>query len=207
MESTQKIDYSTIEVPFDKTDVDRLARGPMLVEGWYRFLVNGARADISKNSGSMMFSLDASVVDGENNTVGKSLRHFVVIPRETPRTLLTAAGFPETYTHRAPNTGGLVRQYLGATRPTEFPHELTFSRDERQWYYKGVPITGEEAKAIKAENSEKLLAFVSKAWVRPAETFVGDTFVGRVYYQEGRDLPSIGSIQTTVPDGETLVAV
>lgn len=204
MENATKIDYSQIAVSYDKTDVDAALRGNKPREGWTKMTVTNASSEVSKNKGSMMFMLEASKLDAEGNTSGKPIRNYLVLPIATPRALLTAAGFPESFTHTPPNTSGLVRAYLEATRPTEFPHELTFVKDEKQWYLQGEAISKAQADEIKATSAHKVLDLVTKAWSDPAKVFIGDTFYGKVFYQEGRDFPSIGSIRGELPEGETL---
>ena len=199
------VDYSKIKVNYAQTDVDSNLRGGMPAPGWYRLTVASAESKVSEKKGSMMFQLGCLVTDAERNTRGKPILNFLVLPMSTPTELLKAAGFPETFKHTAPNTAGLVRSYLEATKPEQFPHELTYAKTERQWYFKGNAISKDEADSIKRDGANKLLAFVTDAWTNPEGTFLGDTFYARVEYQDGRDLPSIASVRATLPEGETLV--
>lgn len=205
--SNEAVNYSSIPIEYNQTDVDRSTRGNKTEEGWYKFQLVDAIAEVSKNKGSMMFRQDIVTLDEAGNAVGKPLRNYMVLPLVTPRSLLTAAGFPENFIHKAPNTAGLVRGYLEATRPTEFPHELRFDKAEKQWYHKDVAIDKDAADTIKRANATKLYEFITKAWANPLATFSGDTFYARVSYQEGRDFPSVGNISSALPEGEVLVAL
>lgn len=215
--TTNKVDVASTPVAFDRTDIEKSVRGPRAEEGWYKLQVSGAKADISKNTGSMMYCLDVISLDSEGNPRGKSLRHYVVLPLTTPRELLTAAGFPTSFKHSMPNTRRLVLAYLQATRPSEFPDNLSFVKNTSgpggTWYKDGAEITREEAEAIKTETATKIFNLVTSAWPTKdnpdaaSNTFTGDTFYGRLYYQEGRAFPSIGAVAATLPDGETLVDI
>src|SRR5690349_18639548 len=171
-----------------------------MAEGWYKLQVTGAKGEVSSKTGSMMYALDCIALDGDNNPRGKSVRHYVVLPITTPKPLLTAAGFPETFKHTMPNTRRLVLAYLQATRPNEFPDNLSFVKNTEGyggiWYKDGVEISREEAEAIKTETATKIFNLVTKdAWPTPenpdaaSNVFVGDTFYGRIYFQEGRTFP------------------
>lgn len=201
------VDYSQIEVSFDQTDIERASRGSQPIEGWYKFLVTNAKAAVSKNKGSMMYELDCSMTDVDGNTRGKPVRNWLVLPISTNKKLLEAAGFPPEFKHTAPNTSGLVRSYLEATRPTEFPHDLTFNKAEKQFYYKGATATKKEVEEIKTASANAVLSFVTNAWKDASKTFVGDTFYGYLTYREGQDRPSIGQVRNELPEGETLVAI
>lgn len=217
MSTTQKVDVASIPVDFQRTDIEAMVRGPKQVEGWYKFQVTGAKGEVSAKTGSMMYPLDCIALDSEGNPRGKSVRHYVVLPIATPKPLLLAAGFPETFKHTAPNTRRLVLAYLQATRPTEYADNLQFIKNSEgpggMWLKDNVEISREEAEAVKMETATKIFNLVTSSWPtaenpeKAAETFVGDTFYGKLYFQEGRAFPSIGAVSNTLPDGETLVDI
>lgn len=215
--NTQKVDLASIPVDFNRTDIETMARGPRAAEGWYKFQCVGAKADVSKKTGSSMYCLDVITLDAEGNPRGKTVRHFVVLPITTSRALLDAAGFPKSFKHVAPNTKRLVLGYLQATRPTEFTSDLSFVKNTEGpggvWMKGDAEISREEAEAIKLADSTKIYNVLTSAWPTAdnpeatSNTFVGDTFYGKLYYQEGRAFPSIGNVSATLPDGETLVEI
>lgn len=217
MSTTQKLDVANIPVNFQRSDIETMVRGPRMAEGWYKFQVTGAKGEVSAKTGSMMYCLDVIALDAEGNPRGKSVRHYVVLPIATPRPLLTAAGFPESFKHTPPNTRRLVLAYLQATRPNEYPDNLQFIKNTDGpggiWLKDGVEISKEEAEAIKMETATKIFNLVTSAWPtaedteKAANTFVGDTFYGKLYFQEGRAFPSIGNVAATLPDGEVAVEI
>lgn len=212
---------ASIPVDFQRTDIETMTRGPRLAEGWYKLQVTGAKGQVSK-TGSMMYALECIALDAEGNPRGKTLRHYVVLPLTTPKALLTAAGFPENFKHTMPDTRRLVLGYLQATRPAEYPDNLQFIKNSEGpggiWLKDNVEISREEAEAIKQETATKIFNLVTSAWPtaenadKAAETFVGDTFYGKVYFQKdaaGKDrmFPSIGNVSNSLPDGEELVSI
>lgn len=203
-QTQDKSSYAGIAIPLTQTDIKKAARGNKPLEGWYRFTIATAKADVSKNGGSMMFVTEALITDGEGNTRGKPIRDYLVLPISTPTPLLEAAGFPASFTHTAPNTVRFVREYLQATRPAEFPYDLKFDEETRTWSYQGAEVSKKEAEVIKEEKSAAMLAFLTNAWADAQGTFGGDTFYGKLEDDsEGR--PEITVMRAELPEGETLV--
>ena len=188
-QSSTRADYSTIAIPLTQTDIKKAARGNKPAEGWYRFTVSSSKADVSKNGGSMMFVNELLITDKDGNTKGRPIRDYLVLPIATPQELLTAKGFPDTFTHTAPNTFKFVRDYLQASRPAEFPYD---------------PEAGPDTAAVKEEKAAAILSFLTAAWATDGQVFVGDVIYGKLEdASEGR--PEIVVMRATLPSDETLV--
>lgn len=208
MATQTAVNYGEVEITYDKTDIARNARGNSAPsEGWYKFTVTGAESRVSKNKGSMMFMLRCSITDENGNTRGRPITHFLVLPLVTPENLLKLAGFPEGFKHTAPKTAGLVRSYLEATRPADFPHDLVYDPESRKWYKDGERLSKQQETEEKKKSADKVLAFLVGAWKDPSAVFVGDSFVGKAVYEDGRDELSIKVLRQSLPDGETLVEI
>lgn len=198
------VDYSTLAIPLTQTDIKKAARGNKPIDGWYRFTVSTSKADVSKNSGSMMFVNQCLITDKDGNVKGKPVRDYLVIPRVTPDNVLAAAGFPDGFTHTAPNSYKFVREFLQAIAPATFPYDLKFDEETKTWLYQGAEVSRKEANVIKEAQSDAILTYLNNAWADAQGTFGGVTFYGKLEEDdEGR--PEITAMAATLPEGETLV--
>lgn len=189
-----------------KKDIEKTLERPKLREGWYRFLSTGAKQTVSDAKGTMMVSFQNLPLEKPTDTKSGQrkfkVRNSVCMP----------VANPDREGHEAPNTSGIVYDFLRAVAGAD-PKDPLYVEDiprpvkgERGKYLDAKTkktLNEAEATARKVEIFDKVFDKCAEIWTKP--NLLDDlVYYGKVVHNES-GFTNIVSPSATLPEGEQLV--